>query len=145
MDGGPTASIILIVMVLINMIYNGFSAAMEQLNIKEIEEKVLEQKDRKSARLLKLIHTPQNFIDSIQLVITLLNMLIGWIYMQQFVKLIERLLHFIVEKTLQFTIGVEIMAFIATIFTLLIVLYIFLLIGVSLPKKIALGNPKGWA
>ncbi len=145
MDGGPTASIILIVMVLINMIYNGFSAAMEQLNIKEIEEKALEQKDRKSARLLKLIHTPQNFIDSIQLVITLLNMLIGWIYMQQFVNLIERLLHFIVEKTLQFTIGVEIMAFIATILTLLIVLYIFLLIGVSLPKKIALGNPKGWA
>ena len=145
MDGGPTASIILIVMVLINMIYNGFSAAMEQLNIKEIEEKALEQKERKSARLLKLIHTPQNFIDSIQLVITLLNMLIGWIYMQQFVNLIERLLHFIVEKTLQFTIGVEIMAFIATILTLLIVLYIFLLIGVSLPKKIALGNPKGWA
>ena len=145
MDGGPTASIILIVMVLINMIYNGFSAAMEQLNIKEIEEKALEQKDRKSARLLKLIHTPQNFIDSIQLVITLLNMLIGWIYMQQFVNLIERLLHFIVEKTFQFTIGVEIMAFIATILTLLIVLYIFLLIGVSLPKKIALGNPKGWA
>lgn len=145
MDGGPTASIILILMVLINMIYNGFSAAMEQLNIKEIEEKALEQKDRKSARLLKLIHTPQNFIDSIQLVITLLNMLIGWVYMQQFVNLIERLLHFIVEKTLQFTIGVEIMAFIATILTLLIVLYIFLLIGVSLPKKIALGNPKGWA
>lgn len=145
MDGGPTASIILIVMVLINMIYNGFSAAMEQLNIKEIEEKALEQKDKKSARLLKLIHTPQNFIDSIQLVITLLNMLIGWIYMQQFVNLIERLLHFIVEKALQFTIGVEIMAFIATILTLLIVLYIFLLIGVSLPKKIALGNPKGWA
>lgn len=145
MDGGPTASIILIVMVLINMIYNGFSAAMEQLNIKEIEEKALEQKDKKSARLLKLIHTPQNFIDSIQLVITLLNMLIGWIYMQQFVNLIERLLHFIVEKTLQFAIGVEIMAFIATILTLLIVLYIFLLIGVSLPKKIALGNPKGWA
>lgn len=145
MDGGPTASIILIVMVLINMIYNGFSAAMEQLNIKEIEEKALEQKDRKSARLLKLIHTPQNFIDSIQLVITLLNMLIGWIYMQHFVNLIERLLHFIVEKTLQFTIGVEIMAFITTILTLVIVLYIFLLIGVSLPKKIALGNPKGWA
>ncbi len=145
MDGGPTASIILVVMVLINMIYNGFSAAMEQLNIKEIEEKASEQKDRKSVRLLKLIHTPQNFIDSIQLVITLLNMLIGWIYMEQFVNLIKRLLQFIVEKTLQFTIGVEILALIATVLTLVIVLYIFLLIGVSLPKKIALGNPKGWA
>lgn len=145
MDGGPTASIILVVMVLINMIYNGFSAAMEQLNIKEIEEKSLEQKDRKSKRLLKLIHTPQNFIDSIQLVITLLNMLIGWIYMEQFVNLIKCFLQFIVEKTLQFTIGVEILALLATILTLVIVLYIFLLIGVSLPKKIALGNPKGWA
>ena len=145
MDDGPTASIILIVMVLINMIYNGFSAAIEQLNIKEIEEKALNQKDRKSVRLLKLIHTPQNFIDSIQLVITLLNMLIGWIYMEQFVNLIKRLLQFIVEKTFQFTIGVEILALLATILTLVIVLYIFLLIGVSLPKKIALGNPKGWA
>lgn len=145
MDGGPTASIILVVMVLINMIYNGFSAAMEQLNIKEIEEKSLEKKDRKSQRLLKLIHTPQNFIDSIQLVITLLNMLIGWIYMEQFVNLIKRFLQFIVEKTLQFTIGVEILALLATILTLVIVLYIFLLIGVSLPKKIALGNPKGWS
>lgn len=145
MDDGPTASIILIVMVLINMIYNGFSAAIEQLNIKEIEEKALNQKDKKSVRLLKLIHTPQNFIDSIQLVITLLNMLIGWIYMEQFVNLIKRLLQFIVEKTFQFTIGVEILAILATILTLVIVLYIFLLIGVSLPKKIALGNPKGWA
>ena len=145
MDDGPTASIILIVMVLINMIYNGFSAAIEQLNIKEIEEKALNQKDKKSVRLLKLIHTPQNFIDSIQLVITLLNMLIGWIYMEQFVNLIKRLLQFIVEKTFQFTIGVEILALLATILTLVIVLYIFLLIGVSLPKKIALGNPKGWA
>ncbi len=145
MDDGPTASIILIIMVLINMIYNGFSAAIEQLNIKEIEEKALNQKDKKSVRLLKLIHTPQNFIDSIQLVITLLNMLIGWIYMEQFVNLIKRLLQFIVEKTFQFTIGVEILALLATILTLVIVLYIFLLIGVSLPKKIALGNPKGWA
>ncbi len=145
MDDGPTASIILIVMVLINMIYNGFSTAMEQLNIKEIEEKALEQKEGKSVRLLKLIHAPQNFIDSIQLVITLLNMLIGWIYMEHFVNLFKRLLQFVVEKAFKFTIGVEILALLATFLTLVIVLYIFLLIGVSLPKKIALGNPKGWS
>ncbi|MBR4085187.1 MAG: HlyC/CorC family transporter [Lachnospiraceae bacterium] len=145
MDDGPTASIILVIMVLINMIYNGFSAAMSQLNIKEIEEKALKKKDRKSARLLKLIHTPQNFIDSIQLVITLLNMLIGWIYMEHFVNLTKRLLQFLLEKTLQFQMGVEILAFIATFLTLVIVLYIFLLVGVSLPKKIALGKPKGWS
>ena len=145
MDGGPTASIILILLVLINMIYNGFSAAMEQLNIKEIEEKTAEQKDRKSNRLLKLIHQPQNFIDSIQFIITLLNMLIGWVYMEHFVNLAQKLLHFIVEQKLQFNVGVELLALLASVLAFVIVLYIFLLFCVSLPKKIALGNPKRWA
>ncbi len=145
MDGGPTASIILILLVLINMIYNGFSAAMEQLNIKEIEEKTAEKKDRKSNRLLKLIHQPQNFIDSIQFIITLLNMLIGWVYMEHFVNLAQKLLHFIVEQKLQFNVGVELLALLASVLAFVIVLYIFLLFCVSLPKKIALGNPKRWA
>ena len=53
MDGGPTASIILVVMVLINMIYNGFSAAMEQLNIKEIEERLTEAAQKKREAIEK--------------------------------------------------------------------------------------------
>lgn len=145
MDGGPTASIILLFLVLINIIYNGFSAAMEQLNIKEIEEKAEEQKDRKSVRLLKLIHQPQNLIDSVQLIITLLNMLIGWMYMHQFVELTNNFLQYLLQNKFQFNIRVEFLAFLAVILTFIIVLYIFLLVCVSLPKKIALGNPKGWS
>lgn len=145
MDEGPTASILLVMMVLINMIYNGFSAAMEQLNIKEIEESNEKRKAGKSERLLKLIHAPQNFIDSIQLIITLLNMLIGWLYMQRFVEQTNRFLSFILEQKLRFNVGVEILAVLAAILTLLVVLYIFLLFCVSLPKKIALGNPEKWA
>lgn len=145
MDGGPAASILLALMVLINMIYNGFSAAMEQLNIKEIEDSAEEKKHRKSIRLLKLIHAPQNFLDSIQLIITLLNMLIGWIYMEKFMELTGTLLTFILEQKLQFNIGVEILALLAGVITFVIVLYIFLLFCVSLPKKIALENSKKWA
>lgn len=145
MDEGPTASILLVIMVLINMIYNGFSAAMEQLNIKEIEESIEKSKTRKSERLLKLIHAPQNFLDSIQLIITLLNMLIGWLYMQKFMELTSGMLSFILEQKLRFNVGVEILAILAGVLTFVIVLYIFLLFCVSLPKKIALGNPKKWA
>lgn len=145
MDEGPTAGILLVLMVLINMIYNGFSAAMEQLNIKEIEESIEKSKTKKSQRLLKLIHAPQNFIDSIQLIITLLNMLIGWMYMQRFVELTNKILSFVLEQKLKFNVGVEILAIFAGVLTFMIVLYIFLLFCVSLPKKIALGNPKKWA
>lgn len=145
MDIGPTASIMFVILALIDIVYYGFSAAMEQLNVKEIEERAQEQNDRKSKRLLRLIHSPQNFIDSIQLIITLLNMLIGWIYMEKFIDFTGKLINGIFEKALNFTIGVEIVALLASVVTFIIVLYILLLFCVTLPKKIALGNPKKWA
>ena len=145
MDDGPIDSIIFVLLVLINVVYYGFSAAMEQLNIKEVEEKAQELNDRKSKRLVRLIHEPQNFIDTIQLVITLLNMLIGWIYMEKFISYTNVFLLFIVKTKLNFQVGVELLAFMASVLTFIIVLYIFLLFFVSLPKKIALHNPKRWA
>lgn len=145
MDVGPAASIMFLFLALIDIIYYGFSAAMEQLNVKEIEEKALEQNDRKSKRLVKLIHSPQNFIDSIQLIITLLNMIIGWIYMERFIDFTGKVLRSFLENALNFTIGVEILAMLASIVTFIIVLYILLLFCVTLPKKIALGNPGKWA
>lgn len=145
MDGGPTASIILGLFVLIDIIYYGFSSALEQLNYKEIAEKAESKKDRKTIRLLWLLQEPQNFVDTIQLIITLLNMLIGWIYMEQFVGFTKHLLSLLIEKTFQFQIGVEIIALLASLLTFIIVLYIFLLFCVSLPKKIAACKPERWA
>lgn len=145
MDVGPTASIMFVILALVDIIYYGFGAAMEQLNIKEIEEKAEEMNDRKSKRLLKMIHSPQNFIDSIQLIITLLNMVIGWIYMEKFINFTGILLKALIEKTLNYVIGVEILALLASIVTFVIVLYILLLFCVTLPKKIALGCPEKWA
>ena len=51
-DGGPTASIFLFIfLILVDMIFYGFSAALRELNIKEIAEKAENESDKKAKRL----------------------------------------------------------------------------------------------
>ena len=145
MGGGGTATILFLLLMLVDISYYGFSTAIQQLNIKEIEKHAGEKRNRKSKRLLKLIHNPQNLIDTIQLVITFLNMITGWICMEKFVEFTKTLLEVIISKAFTLNLGVEIIALLASVLTFTVVLYILLLIGVSLPKKIALKNPKIWA
>lgn len=144
-DGGPTAIIMFLLLVLIDIVYCGFSATVDQLNVKEIEQRAQEEKHRKSMRLLKLIHKPQRFLDSFHSVITLVHILIGWFYMNEFVFFAEKRLNKLVTDTLKWSISVDILAIIAAVLTFGVVLYIVVLIGITLPKKIMLGNPQRFA
>ncbi len=145
MDNGPTAILILIILILFDIIFCGFSAAMEQLNIKEIEQIAEEKKDRKTIRLLKLIHEPQNFIDTFHSVITLIPIIIGWLYMNRFVLFTDGLLNELLLQKLSWKVSTELLAIFAGILSFFVLLYILMLVGITLPKKIALGNPKKFA
>lgn len=144
-DGGPTATILLILLVLFDMFYGGFSATVDQLNVKEIERRAQEEKDRKSIRLLKLIHNPQGFLDTFYTVTTTIHIGIGWGYMNWFVGSVEKLLHKLNTDTLQWNLSTELITIIAVVITFALVLYILLLVGITLPKKITLGKPEKWA
>ena len=55
-DGGPTASIICFAALLLtDMFFYGFGAAVNSLNEKEIERRAEEEKDKKSVRLRRII------------------------------------------------------------------------------------------
>ena len=55
-DDGPTASIIFfVVLLLIDVFFYGFGAALSSLNEKEIERRAEEEKDRKSIRLKTIL------------------------------------------------------------------------------------------
>lgn len=144
-DSGPTATIMLVLLVLIDMLYCGFSATVDQLNIKEIERKAKEEKDRKSIRLMKLVRNPQSFLDTFQMVITMIPIGIGWGYMNHFVSFAKELLEKLTKNTLQWNVPIEILAVIAAVLTFGVILYILMLIGITLPKKITLGNPERFA
>lgn len=144
-DGGPTATILLILLVLLDMFYCGFSATVDQLNGKEIERKAQEEKDRRSIRLLKLMHNPQGFLDTFHTVTTMIHMGIGWGYMHWFVEGVKKLLGQLTAQTLRWSVSVEVLTITAAVVTFGLVLYILLLVGITLPKKITLGKPEKWA
>lgn len=144
-DGGPTATILLILLVLFDMFYCGFSATVDQLNVKEIERKAQEEKDRKSTRLYKLIQNPQSFLDTFYTVTTMIHVAIGWGYMNWFVASVKALLGGLATETLQWTVSAEILTVVAAVITFALVLYILMLVGITLPKKITLGRPEKWA
>ena len=55
-DGGPTASIIAYVALLLaDMFFYGFGAALGSLNEKEMERRAEEEKDKKAIRLKAII------------------------------------------------------------------------------------------
>ena len=88
-DGGPTASIIFYgVFLLIDMFFYGFGAAVNSLNEKEIERRADENReggrsrDRKSIRLLSIIGNPAEYENTVQLITTLINILIGTVHLR---------------------------------------------------------------
>ena len=70
---GPVAIFLFFLLLLVDMFFYGFDAAIDNLNEKEILHKAEEEKDRRSMRLSEMISRPGIYINTVQLVITLIN------------------------------------------------------------------------
>ncbi|MDO4463216.1 MAG: hemolysin family protein [Bacillota bacterium] len=121
-DGGPTASyMIFLVLLLIDVLFYGFSAAVKELNSKELSDQMEESGDKKLKRLYQIAINPQQHIDTVQLVVTLINLAAGSFMLDRF----ERLSYRVIAGA--------------------IVLYILLTFGVLIPKKLGAKYAYGWA
>ena len=77
-DGGPTASILLFLGLLLLEAYcYGFGAAIHGLNEKEVERKAIEENDKRSLLLSRLVGKPSRYVNTVQLVVTFLNLCMG--------------------------------------------------------------------
>lgn len=149
---GPGASIFFFVaFVFIDMFFYGFGAAISALNVKEIEGRAQEStenkaRDRKSRRLARIISNPAEYVNTVQLIVTLINVVMGAFYLGIWLKHISRTLTTLTEKNLGINqIPVEIITVVSTVVTMVVLLYILLTFGVLLPKKIAVRVPEKWA
>lgn len=141
----PEATIILLILLLIDMLYYAFHATLDQLNIKDITEKAEEKKDRRSIRLLQILEQPAIYINTYHLMVTMVHILIGWFYMQVWTLKVQKLLLMFVEDVLKINSSPQVLTVIAAVLTFALVLYILLTFGVLLPRKLVLGNPTKWA
>lgn len=155
-DGGPTASIILfILLILIDMFFYGFGAAIHGLNAKDIEKRAKEEKDRKSRRLAEIIEDPAGYVNTVQLVVTLIHIIMGGFYLGIWLRGIRRLMEGYMSQNTAGAVpegmtggiagGVEIAGVVSLVLTVVILLYILLTFGVLLPKKVAARYPDKWA
>lgn len=146
-DSGPTASIILfVILLLIDMFFYGFGAAISSLNGKEVERRAEEEKDKKSLRLHKIINSPAEYVNTVQLIITMINVIVGAVYFMLLLRVISNGLKILARDNLKLTvIPVQVIVVVSAVFVMLALLYILLTFGVLLPKKIASRVPDKWA
>lgn len=117
-DDGPTASIIIfIALLLIDVFFYGFGAALAALEGKE-----LKGEDKKTKRLGKIMENPSRYVNTVQLVVTLIHIGIGAFYLEWLGAYIESY-------------------FAAAV----ILIYVLLTFGILMPKKLAAKYPEKWA
>lgn len=147
-DGGPTASIILfIVLVLIEMLFYGFGSAIQFLNRNDIEKRAEEEKDIKSIRLYQMLEKPTQFINTVQLVATLINIIIGGFYLGIWLVRIRDFIQMTAVANFKplTALSMGSIQIISLVLSTVVLLYIVLTLGVLVPKKAVARNPELWA
>ncbi len=138
-DSGPTASIIwFLLLLLVDMFFYGFGAATNNLNYKEVERRANEG-NKKSVRLYKIISNPTEYVNTVQLIMTTINVIMGAVYF----TLWQRGIYHYLEHFMQ--IPGQIITVISVVAAILLLLYIILTFGVLLPKKIGARVPDAWS
>ena len=118
-DDGPTASIIIFfALLIIDVFFYGFGAAVTALNGKELKD----GEAKKTKRLKRIMENPARYVNSVQLVGTLINIGIGAVYLE--------------------LLGTYIKSF---FFAGVILVYIILTFGILIPKRLGAKYCEKWA
>lgn len=148
-DAGPMAGIIFFVLLLMDIFFYGFDAAVSNLNEKELERRA-EEKDVKSRRLLQIIADPDRYVNTLQLTTSLIHVVAGSVYLTLWEGILERVFRGLAEeKMLSLSVPGSILAIgfsaLAAVLSALALLYIFSTFGVLMPKRLAARSPEKWA
>ncbi|MCM1101426.1 MAG: hemolysin family protein [Clostridium sp.] len=148
-DAGPGAGIIFVILLFMDMFLYGFGSAIAELNEKEVERRAGE-KDAKSIRLMEIIRHPNRYANTVQLTTTLINVIAGAVYLNLWIRFLERnLSRFAESKALSMGVSAGVIGIVfsvlASVISALALLYIFLTFGVLLPKRVAAKAPEKWA
>lgn len=147
-DDGPTASLLFFfVLLAVEIFFYGFGAAIQALNEKDVERRAEEEKDKRSLRLLQIMQDPTRYINTVQLVVTLCNVVMGGWYLSFF---FVRIRHFFEKLSEKYLISlasgmVSVIGIGSMVLTMAILLYIVLTFGVWLPKRLAVRFAEKWA
>lgn len=143
-DGGASAfSVILfLVLLFIEAVLTGFNKAIHLMNEKEIERRAQEEKDKKSILLYKIIVRATIYVNSIQMIITLIELIMGCFFLPRWTVFFANRLS---ELSLMSGVSEPLIRWLALIIATFCLMYILLTFGILFPKKLAQKYPDAWA
>lgn len=139
MDDGywPLSILILLGFILVDALLYGFGAALQNMNINNLE-KVAEEGSDRAGKILALIDRPAQFINTVQAVTNLIGIVTGAYVLQQFGGLFQLLAEMVPESRGRLVFAV---CFILAAAALTAVLISF---GIIIPKKLGAKHPESW-
>ena len=143
-DGGASAcSIILFFFLLfIEAILTGFYKAIGLMNEKEIERRAEEEKDKKSILLNRIIVRSTIYVNSIQLITTLIELVMGCFFLPKWAAVFHE---WISEISLMQEMSDVALKWTALVLATFFLMYVLLTFGILFPKKLAQKYPDAWA
>ena len=143
-DGGAAACtlVLFFALLLIEAILYGFSKAIYLMNEKEIERRAQEENDKKSIALLGIVQHSTIYVNSIQMITTLIDLVMGCFYLPIWINCFTGWLNKLSFLHQISDAGIHIIAVFAATFCLM---YVMLTFGTLLPRKLAQKYPDAWA
>lgn len=132
-DGYPIVGIVIVLLLLVLKAIISYGArAIEQINEVTVRKRA-EDGDEKSKVLLGFIENPDKYMNAIEVILTTTSVLVGYICAGDFSKMIRN-----IRFSEQFGMPEEITRVVWTVVFEFVVLFISILLGDVLPKKLAL-------
>ena len=143
-DGAASAGSIILFFVLlfIQAILTGFNKAIGLMNEKEIERKAQEEQDKKSLFLSRIVERSTIYVNSIQMITTLIELVMGCFFLPRWTTVLKGWL-----IKVSFLEGFPEIAlqWIALVLATFFLMYVLLTFGILFPKKLAQKFPDKWA
>lgn len=137
-DGGPSATMaVFLILIIIDFIIYGFGTAIHGLKEEDIEKKLQDNPDdKKCGILMKILDNPTLYVNTVQLIVLLTNVILGRWFLPVFSETLSQWLCF--PKTI-------FSGQVCTVISGFIIIYVILTFGVLIPKKVAARIPEKWA
>ena len=124
----------------VEVIYYGFGSAIQNLNLNQLKEEAEEKGGKKSRQILQLAENPEKYINTVQLLVTCIQLVVGG----YFIRVVQSMIDSPIRNLLggRYETAVNIISLLLSGF---VMLFIILTFGVMVPKKLGMKYAGAWA
>lgn len=140
-DAMWTVSVLAFIFLLaVEVIYYGFGSAIQNLNLSQLKEEAEEKGSKKSRQILQLAENPEKYINTVQLLVTCIQLVVGG----YFIRVVQSMIDSPIRNLMggRYETAVNIVSLLLSGF---VMLFIILTFGVMVPKKLGVKYAGAWA